>query len=437
VRWILIAFGALACNVAGERQIPFPPKEGARSLVLAIEIHGRIESAEALSLDPPAVARVGRLLDDGATLHALVYRESLDALGFDPGSIEEATGVDAHVLPAAQDHYVARLAALDTGWLPMPDPGALSEFYARYRWVDPYARCDAFSVSHLPLPTEANWDASVPIDGGSVLLLTSDDEQFVLTATSVRSVEVRAPRMRPLGVTKAGDTLFYAAAGGIWRGAFDGANAIDATPFVSIPANPRWIAARTEPTVEIVTLDAGGAVFAVTSSGATLIDRIDLSATSGFDIAGVAMGDGDALVVADALFDEAIVVRDGAATRERHAFDGVASLLSATFIAGYGYVAGTSNGQIARRGLDGRWEALPETGFALNVRTVEPFGDGLVYAGANGGFGQLVFEQDRFCEVTFPVTGTMRGAHALGDRIMLIQKILENQVAILETNRGP
>jgi len=79
--------------------------------------------------------------------------------------------------------------------------------------------------------------------------------------------------------------------------------------------------------------------------------------------------------------------------------------------------------------LDEKTRVVVSGGVAL----FERYPRGFIYGGANGGVGQYV-EGRGFCDPMFPVSGVIHGIHVLGERVVVVQKYLENGIAILEPN---
>jgi hypothetical protein len=429
LRWF-VACAAAGCTIAEEERIAFPPSAGGRAAVFAVETGGRIVRAHALSLDGDRRLQVDRIVEGGSTLHALVYPKTLGALGLDSGPVVESTATDAAPLPETSDHYVVEVDDVERGWVRTSDLGALRTFAAAYDRAYPHAGCRDFAVSRVAISSTATWSSSAAIDDRSVLVLTNAPQQFVVTATSSVEVAVDAPGMTPIAVAVAGGEVFYGTFSGLWRGRLDDGRVVGASEVANVGAPLRWLSARLDP-FEVVAVDPGGQIFVADDEGVTVVDRVDLSSAP-ISFAAVAMGDGDALVVADSLLSEAIHIRGRTATRELHAFAGVDSLLTLTHVPGFGYVAGTSNGQVARRTDGGAWSALPPTGYSLEIGAVGGTAGRVYYGGTNGAFGEYVFDRpEAFCPVIYPVTSTLRAIHGLGSGIMLIPKFQLAEVAIL------
>jgi hypothetical protein len=260
----LIAVATHGCS-AGELAVhlPLPPHAGAQSMIVAIEAQRRLTLVASTLDGSEKVELAGAALGSGQDVRvvALVYREHLDALGLEPGPLEQASaGADARPLPAGSSMFEVRLPGeSDAAWAPTQTLGpALTDV----RLPAAETPCREFDVRVHGAPTAAHSAFLLPLGPREAFAATRDERFFRFDLDGdVSEIFPETSGAPALSAIVDGDGFWLSGSGGAVAEAHVNGTILRHTPVTSAPGGGvvRWIAGGTTASgPELVTLTENG-----------------------------------------------------------------------------------------------------------------------------------------------------------------------------------
>ncbi len=380
---LLLLFG---CSEGGPLFLPYPPLNGAKTVMVAVEQDD--------GLDVHVVDVAGDIdalkyaLHEGRAFNAkaLMYEESVEALGMQAGLLQSLAPGEGEPLPSPREIYATEVT---------PEEGE-----ARWR-LDSALGTKLAAFRHAPTPLcfeLASKTVELPTDKGSVYALKVSAELALVGARNGIAYWVDSagrvstpPNAPPRAMTAAaaapdGSLWFADHTGGIWNGTVTEAAGWRVTRVTTNPLRNFMyfmaVGPASDGQPEVYTMDDTGAYYRFHDGGWQLLqqftDNMNTRRMGGI----VRLGPGRAIAAWNV--DRFVVWFDNGAlrTEEIHPTDGLTSIAQL----GEGDImVGTAFGELVRWQTGTGWRVLPGIRHKRWVQQIEPYPGGFMYGTAFGG----------------------------------------------------
>lgn len=382
----------LGCGRDRTLHVELPPLQGARSAVFAVHTPQHFE-ARAVSLETGEVVvelPVDLAASTAGSLEAVAYESSLSELGLAAGMIESVEG-GTRPLDPSDTMYTATFA------------DGRSQAWTRLRKRSPEldairlaggGACARFSAeASYALDSAEDHGFAIPI-GPAEVLVAQEDLIALVDADGASTITDR-PTQLPLTdgfALEDGTFVFGGPRGEVWsvRATTSTSGSplrLEGERLTSLPSGTpivRLVGGRETGALELFALDEPGTFWRYDGSRWTGLASFEVEVDKASGL--VRLGPGVAYAGTD---QKAQVLRYVDGRVEEHTPRDLANGVPGMgFVPGFGLVMALSEGGLYVLGEDDEWRLLGSSPIALNVYSITPYEDGLLFGGAFGHVAQ-------------------------------------------------